>query len=204
MRWRGWPSGCSNSAMRWRSHPTVTRSWFMSRPTCSPTVGPGAAKSSTAPPSRRRPPGGGTGGRRLQSVVGGSLRSCVVRVRVLPHAGAIRTVDVRAALRDHGVGDPFDDVAKDAAPPALPLHRARRGGRTLLSAPPEALGALRAHSPRARMGAPPGIAVAARSEPLSARRSAYAPSPRGAVASRLVTWMLSRTSRQGSRDIHRA
>ena len=55
-----------------------------------------------------------------------------------------------------------------------------------------------------RMGAPPGSAVAARSEPLSARRSAYAPSPRGAVASRLVTWMLSRTSRQGSRDSPRA
>ena len=41
MRWRGWPSGCSNRAMRRRSPRTGTKSSFMSRPMCSPTAGRG-------------------------------------------------------------------------------------------------------------------------------------------------------------------
>ena len=37
-------------------------------------------------------------------------------------AGTIRAVDVRAAICDHGVGGPSDDVAQDA----IPLRRRRR------------------------------------------------------------------------------
>ena len=83
------------------------------------TAAPGAAKSE---PHGYHVRHWSEVGRGLESVVGGSSRPWRDRVHAMRSAGTIRKVCVRAAIRDHGVGEPFDDMTQDATPPRRRLR----------------------------------------------------------------------------------